>query len=65
MFPQAQLLPCAISEIMASVAENSVLTLNDRYGLMTALVNNSLNKDEEYAVNRLLRFIIKGKVSIQ
>ena len=65
MFPQAQLLPCAISEIMASVAENSVLTLNDRYGLMTALVNNSLNQDEEYAINRLLRFVAKGKISLR
>ena len=65
MFPKVTLLPCAISEIMASVSENRVLTKSDRYGLMTALVNNSLNEDEEYAINRLLRFVAKGKVSIK
>ena len=65
MFPKIALLPCAISEIMASVAENQVLTKSDHYVLMTALINNSLDEDEEYAINRLLRFVAKGKVSIQ
>jgi hypothetical protein len=36
MFNPVQLLPGAISEILASVAETGILTLSDRYGLLAA-----------------------------
>lgn len=35
--PQVKLLPGAINEIMASVAENFPLTESDRYGLMASI----------------------------
>jgi hypothetical protein len=59
-----QLLPGAISEILASVSDTGVLTLADRYGLMAASFDESLNEEERGCVNRLLRAVRKGKVKI-
>ena len=42
-----QLLPGAISEIIASVSDTGVLTLADRYGLMAATLDESLNDEED------------------
>lgn len=62
MFPQLQLLPGAISEILATVSETGMLTLGDRYGLLAASLDESLNEDERMAINRLLRAVIKGRI---
>ena len=64
MLPQLQLVPGAISEILASVTDTGVLTLTDRYGLMAAILDESLNEEERRAVNRLLRSVLRGKVKI-
>lgn len=58
------LLPGAISEIFASVAESGSLSLADRYGLMAALLDESLDEEEVCALNRLLRSISKGRVTV-
>jgi len=63
MFPQLQLIPGAIAEILASVTETGFLTLADRYGLLAASLDESLNEDERRAVNRLLRSVIKGRIT--
>jgi hypothetical protein len=60
--PLVQLLPGAISEILASVSDTGVLTLGDRYGLMAAALDESLNDDDRGAANRLLRYVVKGRV---
>lgn len=60
--PPIQLLPGAISEILASVSDTGVLTLGDRYGLMAAVFDESLNEDDRCATNRLLRSVVKGRV---
>jgi hypothetical protein len=57
-----QLLPGAISEILASVTDTGVLTLADRYGLMAATLDESLNDEDRCCVNRLLRAVLKGRV---
>jgi hypothetical protein len=62
MFPNLQLIPGAIAEILASVSETGVLTMGDRYGLLAASLDESLNEEERRAVNRLLRSVIKGRV---
>jgi hypothetical protein len=59
-----QLLPGAICEILASVTETGVLTLADRYGLMAAAFDESLNDEDRGCVNRLLRAVIKGRVKM-
>jgi hypothetical protein len=63
MFPQLQLLPGAISEILASVSETGILTLGDRYGLLAASLDENLNEEERRAINRLLRAVIKGRIT--
>lgn len=62
--PLVELLPGAISEIMATVSETGVLTLADRYGLMAAVMNESLNDDDRSSTNRLLRAVMKGRVKV-
>jgi hypothetical protein len=64
MLPQIQLIPGAISEILASVSETGILTLADRYGLMAAALDESLDEEERGCVNRLLRSVLKGRVTL-
>ena len=59
-----QLIPGAISEILASVTDTGSLTLADRYGLMAAVLDDSLDEQDRYSINRLLRSVLKGKVKI-
>ncbi len=58
------LLPGAISEIMASVADSCCLTKADRYGLMAALLEESLPEEERRAIDRLLRSLRKGRIQV-
>ncbi|MEC4806952.1 MAG: hypothetical protein SAJ12_11710 [Jaaginema sp. PMC 1079.18] len=64
MFISVQLLPGAISEILASVADTGILTVGDRYGLLAATLDENLPEEERLAVNRLLRFIQRGRVQV-
>ena len=59
-----QLIPGAISEILASVTDTGSLTLADRYGLMAAVLDDSLDEQDRYSINRLLRSVLKGRVKI-
>ncbi|AFZ60646.1 hypothetical protein H6G54_04915 [Anabaena cylindrica FACHB-243] len=59
-----QILPGAVSEIIASSADTGVLTLADRYGLMAAILDESKDKEEEEALNRLLRRVVKGRIQV-
>ncbi len=59
-----QLIPGAISEILASVTDTGSLTLADRYGLMAAVLDDSLDEQDRHSLNRLLRSVLKGKVKI-
>ncbi|MBO1347278.1 MAG: hypothetical protein EBE86_007710 [Hormoscilla sp. GUM202] len=63
MLPQVKLIPGAIAEILASSSDSGVLTLTDRYGLM-AILDESLDEQEQRAVNRLLRAVLRGKIKI-
>jgi hypothetical protein len=59
-----QLLPGAIYEILASATDTGVLTVADRYGLMAATLDESLDEEERGCVNRLLRAALKGRVKL-
>ena len=61
MYPQIRLLPGAVSEMLVSVSETGVLTLADRYGLMAATLEETLEEEEKQAIDRLLRAVIKGR----
>lgn len=64
MSPQIQLIPGAISEILASVADTGYLTLGDRYGLMAATLDESLPEEDRLSANRLLRAVLRGRVQL-
>lgn len=59
-----QLIPGAISEILASVSDTGNLTIADRYGLMAAVLDESLEDEDRNSLNRLLRSVLKGRVKI-
>ncbi|MGB3693373.1 MAG: hypothetical protein WBG70_15530 [Spirulinaceae cyanobacterium] len=64
MLPYVQLIPGSISEILVSANETGTITLADRYGLMAAALDDSLEEDERRSVNRLLRAIMRGKIKV-
>ncbi|HIK31164.1 MAG TPA: hypothetical protein IGS17_08355 [Oscillatoriales cyanobacterium M59_W2019_021] len=64
MLPQVQLLPGAIAEILASVADTGYLTVGDRYGLMAAILDESLTEEERRGANRLIRAVLRGRVKL-
>ncbi len=61
---QIELIPGAISEMLASTSKTKVLTLSDRYGLMAAMMNEFLVEEELQALNRMLRYIINGRIQV-
>lgn len=61
---ELNLLPGAVSEILASVADTGALTLADRYGLKAATLDEELNEQDRGSLNRLLRSVIKGQVKV-
>jgi len=65
MLPQVQLLPGAISAIMASASDTGYLTLLDRYGLQAAVLDDDLDELDRLSTNRLLRAVIRGHISYQ
>ncbi|MGB3191373.1 MAG: hypothetical protein WBB43_18355 [Limnoraphis sp.] len=62
--PQVNLLPGAINEIIASVADSQSLSQTDRYGLMAAMLDESLSEDDYRSIDRLLRSVVRGWVQI-
>jgi hypothetical protein len=64
MLPQMQLLPGAISEILASVADTGFLTVTDRYGLMAAVLDESLDEEDRLSTNRILRAVLRGRIKL-
>ena len=62
--PEIELLPGAVSEILASVRDTGVLTKADCYGLMAAALDESLNEQDRRSVNRLVRSVLKGRVRV-
>jgi hypothetical protein len=64
MLPQIQLIPGAISEILASVADTGYLTVADRYGLMAAILDESLDEEDRLSTNRLLRAVLRGRIKL-
>jgi len=57
-----QLIPGAISEILASVSDTGTLTIADRYGLMAAILDEALDDEDRNSLNRLLRSVLRGRV---
>lgn len=60
---QLQLLPGSISAILADAAETKTLTKSDRFGLLAAILDETLQDDERRAIDRILRSVYRGRVS--
>lgn len=59
-----KLLPAALFELFATASVSGRLTLADRYGLMAALLEESLPDEELCAINRLLYAVRKGRIAV-
>ena len=59
-----ELLPSALSDLFAQVMVTGKLTLADRYGLLAALLDEAVSKDDLHNIDRLLRSIRRGRVSV-
>lgn len=58
------LLPGAISELIACVKDTHHITQADRYGLMAALLDESLTEEDRFCIDRLLRSICRGRIQV-
>ncbi|HAG82042.1 MAG TPA: hypothetical protein DD379_02345 [Cyanobacteria bacterium UBA11162] len=61
---QLRLIPGAIADLFAQVAYSGKITLADRYGLMAALLEDSLTDEERASVDRLLYGCRRGRMKI-
>lgn len=64
MQSQICLLQSAIAELFAQVSRTGTLTLADRYGLMAALLNDSLSEEEKRSIDRLLYALRKNRLKV-
>lgn len=64
MFVPVRLLPGAISDLFAQVSSSGVITLADRYGLMAALLEDSITQEERDSIDRLLRAWRRGRMQV-
>ncbi|VXD18145.1 conserved hypothetical protein [Planktothrix serta PCC 8927] len=64
MIPKVQLLQSALSDLFAQANTTGYLTLGDRYGLMAAILDESLSEEERRCIDRLLRAVYRGKIKI-
>jgi len=62
--PPVRLLPSAIVEMFAQVTNTGKLTLADRYGLLAALLDDSITEEERQMIDRLLYALRKGRIQI-
>jgi len=58
------LLPGAIAEIVVAVTNTRKLTIADRYGLMAAILNGSLNDEETQSIDRILHALRRGRIKV-
>ncbi|NES08270.1 MAG: hypothetical protein F6K22_39195 [Okeania sp. SIO2F4] len=61
---QIKLLPGAINEIMVAVADKCPLIQSDPYGLLAAILDESLSEEDRRSVYRLLRSVVRGRVEL-
>ena len=59
-----KILPTALFELFATASNSGGLTLADRYGLMAALLEESLPEEELCVIDRLLYAVRKGRIIV-
>lgn len=58
------LLPGAINELIATVTDTRCLTKADRYGMMAAILDESITEEELGSLDRLIRSLVKGRIQV-
>ncbi len=61
---QVKLIPGAINELMVSASDHKAISQADRYGLMAAILDESLSEEDRRSVDRLLRSILRGRIKV-
>jgi hypothetical protein len=64
MLTPVRLIPGAVADLFAQVTIAGKITMADRYGLMAALLEESLTEDERGAIDRLLRAFCRGRIKL-
>ncbi|MBD2093132.1 hypothetical protein H6F67_25130 [Microcoleus sp. FACHB-1515] len=61
---QVFLIQSAIADMFAQVSYTGVVTLADRYGLLAAVLDESLSDEERRAIDRVLRAVCRGRLKV-
>ncbi|HBL59346.1 MAG TPA: hypothetical protein DDZ80_12765 [Cyanobacteria bacterium UBA8803] len=61
---QLRLIPGAIADLFAQVSHSGQITLADRYGLLAALLEDTLTEDERASIDRMLYALHRGRMRI-
>lgn len=61
---QVRLIPGALSDLFAQVTSSGKITLADQYGLMAALLDDSLTPEERASLDRLLHALKRGRLKV-
>lgn len=64
MSNQVNLLSYTLVDLFAEATSSGRITMADRYGIMAALLDNSLSEDEYSMLNRLLYAIRRGWLQV-
>jgi hypothetical protein len=64
MCTPVRLLPGAISDLFAQVSSSGKITLADRYGLMAALLEESITEEERDSIDRLLYALYRRRMRV-
>ncbi len=58
------LIPGAVSDLFAQASGSKRITKADRYGLMAAILADSLSEEERASIDRLIRSTRRGRVKV-
>ncbi|MEB3336418.1 MAG: hypothetical protein VKJ46_03080 [Leptolyngbyaceae bacterium] len=64
MTPPVNLLPSALSELYVQAFSSGNITVADRWGLMAALLEDSMSEDERSSIDRILHAVRRGRLRI-
>ncbi len=58
------LLPGALPDLFAQVSYSGKITLADRYGLMAALLEESISEEDRELIDRILRAVRRKRLKV-
>lgn len=64
MSVQLRLLPGAISDLFAESSNSNQITLADRYGLLAALLEESITEEERASIDRMLYSLHRRRMRV-